>query len=265
VPVLTLRERFGEAAALPNHGAAKGSLRQALAFAFRNRSYIHLAILQVVIVFGGNLVGALGFYITVYYLYGGDSRAAAPLLGGAGTITSLITVASLPLVPVLGRRFGKVEVVAMCLGVELLGSALKWPCLDPTMPWLSLVPVIFINIGNMGFWTLAPSMVSDICDIEELSTGNRREGIYASVTQWMNKLGYTAATGLSGVVLVWIGFSASNDGGQSTETLWWLRFVFTVVPAAAFVTSLFLLHGIQLSRARLHAVRAELERRRGVL
>jgi GPH family glycoside/pentoside/hexuronide:cation symporter len=108
-------------------------------------------------------------------------------------------------------------------------------------------------------------MVSDVCDIEELATGNRREGVYASVTQWMNKLGYTAATALSGMILVWVGFSSTAGSAQSAETLWWIRFVFVVVPASAFVVGLMLLRGIDLSRKRMHAVREELERRRGVL
>lgn len=263
IPVLTLKERFGTIETRAFHGAAKGNLVTALKSAFTNRSYLFLAALQVVLVFGSNLVAALGFYISVFYLYGGDSRAAAPLLGTAGTITSLTVVAVLPLIPVLGRQFSKTQLVAMCLGLQLTGSILKWPCYTPEMPWLSVMPGLLIAIGNIGFWTLVPSMVSDICDIEELATGNRREGIFASITQWMNKLGYTAATALSGVLLVWIGFSSDIKGAQSAETLWWLRFVFTVVPAAAFVIGLLLLAGINLSRERLHQVREELERRRG--
>jgi len=265
IPVLKLRERFGQAAALPGHGAAKGGIRQALGSAFRNRSYVHLAVLQVVLVFGTNVVNALGFYITLHFLYGGNAKAAAPLMGVSGTLLSVVTIASLPLVPALVRRFGKVEVVAMCLGLQLLGSALKWPCFTPALPWLSLIPSLLVTLGNMGFWTLAPAMVSDICDIEEVSTGNRREGLYASVTQWMNKLGYTAATALSGMILVWVGFSSTAGDVQSEETLWWIRFLFVVVPASAFVVGLTLLRGIALSRKRLHEVRHELESRRGVL
>lgn len=267
VPILVLRERFqAPAVAVPAKSGSEGGdgFWCTMAAAFRNREFRRLASLQVILVFGGNVVAVLSFYVNLYYLYDGNAKAAAQLMGTGALVSSAATLAAMPLLPWLSRRLGKAGTVACCLTVQLLASALKWVLFIPSAPWLSLIPVTLISIGNIGFWTLVPAMVADVCDLDELETGKRREGLFASVTQWLNKLGYTAATALSGTVLVWIGFDVAKEGVQSESTLFLMRLLFAVVPATAFLAGLWLLRGMNLSRQRLQAVRVELESRRGV-
>lgn len=263
IPILFLQERFGQPGPAPQSTARSAGMIANMAAAFRNPTFARIATIQVVLVFGSNAVGSLAFYVNTYYLYGGDMKAAAPLLGIGGTVSGVLTLLAMPLIPLLSGRFGKGGAVAFCLGLQLLASALKWLLFIPSLPWLSLIPMALINIGNIGFWTLGPAMVSDVCDLDELESGQRREGLFASVTQWLNKLGYTAATALSGVILVWIGFDAAKGGGQSEASLLWMRLLFILVPAAAFIVGLLLLRGLNLTRERMHAVRGELELRRG--
>lgn len=258
VPALTLRERFS-AKAKQNQGS--GILRS-ITDTLRNRVYLRLAMAMVSVVLGSNMVGILGFYLTVYYLYGGDPKAAAVLVGVGGSAGTLVALVALPLVPRLMQRLDKKTGVLTCLVVQLLGSALKWVCYDPRSPYLSLIPLILVSVGNYIFWMLAASMIADVCDFDESRTGRRREGMFASVTQWLNKIGYSGASAVSGLLLVWIGFDVSLSGAQSASTLFWMRLLYVVVPAASFVAALFLLRAYPLTRERVHAIRREIEFRR---
>ena len=37
------------------------------------------------------------------------------------------------------------------------------------------------------------SMTADVCDLDELATGKRREGIFGAIYWWMVKLGFAVA------------------------------------------------------------------------
>ena len=50
------------------------------------------------------------------------------------------------------------------------------------------------------------SMTADICDLDELNTGKRREGVLGAVYWWMVKFGFGIAALLSGSILWFVGF-----------------------------------------------------------
>jgi GPH family glycoside/pentoside/hexuronide:cation symporter len=47
----------------------------------------------------------------------------------------------------------------------------------------------FIAVGMGALFTLMGSMIADVCDLDELETGERREGMFGSIYWWMVKLG----------------------------------------------------------------------------
>jgi GPH family glycoside/pentoside/hexuronide:cation symporter len=264
IPVFTVRERFSR---LPGAGVshARESTLQAIKAVLSDRRFRRLTLVQVIIVFGSNVVSILGFYLGVFYLYGGDSKAAAPLMATGAAVATIVSIGSMFALPAVSLRLGKVQTVMACLCIQLVGSALKWVCFNPAWPWLSMLPGIFISLGNIGFWALAPALVADLCDLEELSSGRRREGGYASVTQWLNKVSFTVATALSGVILVWIGFAAANGGAQPPRTLFLLKLLYTVVPGASFACALWLLRQLDISRESVRLAQSTLEARRGAV
>jgi GPH family glycoside/pentoside/hexuronide:cation symporter len=262
VPVIFLNERFVALPQSSTSAPAKLSLVATVTDALRNSAYRKLVIASCLMIIGPSVVSSLGLYLNIYYICGGDVKAGATLAGIIGTCVALVSLGMIPTLPALGRRFGKAPTMIGCMVLQLAGSALKWVCYNPAYPYWQLLPGVLLAIGNAGFWTLVPSMVADVCDLDEFQNGRRREGTFASVTQWINKVGYSAANALSGLVLVWIGFQASLGGAQSAATLLWMRILFVVIPAAAFFGCLLLIRNYPLNSVRLQEIRAELERRR---
>jgi GPH family glycoside/pentoside/hexuronide:cation symporter len=46
------------------------------------------------------------------------------------------------------------------------------------------------------------SMTADVCDLDELKSGLRREGIFGAIYWWMVKFGFAIAGGLS--LIMWV-------------------------------------------------------------
>ena len=107
----------------------------------------------------------------------------------------------------------------------MLGYALKWFCYTPEAPMLALLPAPFLAFGLGGLFTLMGSMIADVVDLDELRTGQRREGMFGSVFWWMVKLGQSGAILLGGFLLHSTGLDPALGANQPDGTLFRLRFL----------------------------------------
>ena len=88
-------------------------------------------------------------------------------------------------------------------------------------------------VGMGGLFTLMGSMIADVCDLDELETGERREGMFGSIYWWMVKLGMALAFGLSGYLLNATGFDVELGGAQTSHTFLLMRIFDVIIPAVA--------------------------------
>ncbi|NBQ64370.1 MAG: MFS transporter, partial [Verrucomicrobia bacterium] len=107
------------------------------------------------------------------------------------------------------------------------------------------------------------SMVADVCDFDELQTGQRREGMFGAVFWWVVKLGMALALALSGYALNFTGFDVNLGSGQSERTLFLMRLLDIGVPALTSALAILLVAAYPLTEAMAHEVRTQLEKRRG--
>jgi GPH family glycoside/pentoside/hexuronide:cation symporter len=110
--------------------------------------------------------------------------------------------------------------------------------------------------------TLLPSMISDLCDWDELRTGTRREGMFSAITNWLQKVGFSITGVLSGVVLVWSGFDIKLGGNQAPGTFLCMLFWLCAAPAGCTILACLLMRRYTLSEVDAAGVRAQLEERR---
>jgi GPH family glycoside/pentoside/hexuronide:cation symporter len=221
-------------------------------------------VLTVVIVFCTQSVTAFGIYINTYYVYAGDVKAAAALTALYGTVNLLATWASLPVLTWASRRFGKTRALAATMMIGCIGALLKWFLFQPGMPYAQLVVACFVAPANAGFWVLVSAMKADLCDWDELKTGLRREGMFAAVSGWLQKLAAAMTFSFAGAVLVWTGFEQAKGAAQAPGTLLHIRLVFAFVPAAAYLAGIAMLRWYALSPRVMADVRTTLEATRAV-
>jgi GPH family glycoside/pentoside/hexuronide:cation symporter len=254
------RERYHRLAS----NQAKLSLVSSLKDAFTYAPFRILMVLTVVIVFCTQSVTAFGIYINTYYVYGGNVKAAAVLTAWYGTATLLATWLSLPALTWASRRYGKTRALAATMMIGCIGSLLKWLLFQPAMPYAELVVACFVAPANAGFWVLVSAMKADLCDWDELKTGLRREGMFAAVSGWLQKLAAAMTFSFAGAVLVWTGFEQAKGGAQPPQTLFQIRLIFAFVPAGAYLAGIAMLRWYTLSPRVMADVRATLEATRAV-
>ncbi len=209
------------------------------------------------------LVGAFSSFIIIYYVCGGDTDMGAKYMGLFGTITTAATLVAIVVITWLSSRIGKRKAFIIATSITLVGSILKWFCYDPLVPWKVLLPAPLIAVGMGALFTLMGSMIADVCDLDELETGERREGMFGSIYWWMVKLGMALAFGLSGYLLNGTGFVVELGGAQTSSTFFWMRFVDVAIPAGAALIAIFSVASFKITEERSFEIRAELEKRRG--
>tara|TARA_Y200000002_G_C22536777_1_gene602149 strand:- start:178 stop:567 length:390 start_codon:yes stop_codon:yes gene_type:complete len=128
-----------------------------------------------------------------------------------------------------------------------------------------LVNSAFLGISFAGLWTMLPTMQTDVVDYDELKTGSRREGSFASVYSWVLKFSFCTGYLLSGPFLEMTGFDAALGGEQSSETLNYLRVGFVFIPVVTVALAIAILRFFPIDRAKANEIRASLEARRGAL
>ena len=209
------------------------------------------------------MISQFQFWVFAFYITGGnvpEGAALAGVVGTVGTVTGFLVIA---LVTWLGTRIGKKNAFFVSTGISMLGYALKWFCYTPEQPLLALLPAPFLAFGLGGLFTLMGSMIADVVDLDEITTGERREGMFGSVFWWMVKLGQSGAIVLGGFLLYSTGLDASLGANQPEGTIFWLRFYDAFVPLTASAIAIYAVYRYPITEKRAGEVRSELERRRG--
>jgi GPH family glycoside/pentoside/hexuronide:cation symporter len=209
------------------------------------------------------LVGAFSSYIIIFYVCGGDTDLGAKYMGIFGTINTISTLGAIVMVTWISKKLGKRKTFMLATFVTLLGSLLKYFCYDPLLPWKVLIPAPLMAVGMGGLFTLMGSMIADVCDLDELETGERREGMFGSIYWWMVKLGMALAFGLSGYLLNATGFDVELGGAQSADTFSMMIGFDVLIPAVTAGISILALAFYKITEEKSYEIRKELENRRG--
>ena len=216
------------------------------------------------LVFNGfMLISSFQFYVIIFYVFGGDQAQGAEFAGWAGTLGAISTFCVIMLVTWMSSRFGKRRAFFIAIGVSILGYALKWFCYTPDNPMLLLLPTPLMAFGLGGLFTLMGSMIADVCDMDELETNQRREGMFGSIYWWVIKLGMAAALAAGGFLLNATGFDVSLGGAQTAQTIFLMRLFDVLIPVIASALAIWMIYSYPITEEKAQEVRQALEARRG--
>jgi Na+/melibiose symporter-like transporter len=91
------------------------------------------------------------------------------------------------------------------------------------------------------------SIVADVCDIDEVNSGRRREGAYVGVYNSAFKTGYLMAPTLAMALLAFTGFDGGLDS-QTEETKELLKVCLFAGCGVTFLAAALLSTGVRLTR-----------------
>jgi GPH family glycoside/pentoside/hexuronide:cation symporter len=276
LPAIFLRERLKAVAAAESHekekepdGVGSVILRNMADFlrgfmiTLKFTPFLKLCVATFLVFNGFMLVSSFQFYVIIYYVFGGDMIRGAEYAGYAGTLGAISTFCVIVFVTWLGTHIGKRRTFFVAIGISMLGYALKWVCYNPDIPWLLLIPAPFLAFGLGGLFTIMPSMIADVVDCDELQTHERREGMYGSIFWWVVKLGMAAALAAGGFLLNATGFDVALEGNQTAQAIFLMRLFDVFVPFLASGIAIWAIATFPITEESAHAVRLQLEARRG--
>ena len=210
-----------------------------------------------------NTVAGFSFFIIVYYIFNGDAAVAGTWPAWFGSLGALSTsFLVIPIITFLSQRLGKKNTFLLSQSVSLLGYISFWWCFNPDNPYLMLLPLPLFAFGIGSLFTMMMSMTADVCDLNELNTGIRREGVFGAIYWWMVKFGFAIAGLFSGLILTLVGFD-QNITEQLPETLEGLKLAYIIVPMSGTLIAIAIMAKYDLSEQKAHEIRQQLEARRG--
>jgi GPH family glycoside/pentoside/hexuronide:cation symporter len=230
--------------------------------AFQSVPFRKLCISTFLIFNAFNTVAAFSFFIVVYHLFNGDAGAAGvwpTLFGSLGALVTTFMV--IPTVAWMSKQMGKKRAFLLSQGISVFGYILLWFLFIPGKPYMFIFALPFFSFGIGSLFTLMMSMTADVCDLDELNTGKRREGIFGAIYWWMVKFGFAIAGGLSGLIISYVGLNP-DAAAQPEGAVTGLRMFFSGVPMLGTLIAMFVMRNYDLDEARAREIQAELARRK---
>lgn len=263
IPALFVKERYYESNLTKNQ--AKVNLFRSLKETLSNRPFVLLCAFTLFFLLGTAIFDSYGRYVGTYYVLGGDWDIASKFAGYGTVVYTLFSLSFIPIFRWLSERIGKTKCLAISVFMVLFSAMTTWWTFNPAYPYVMLINTVFIGAGYAGLWLMIPSMQIDVVDIDELKTGQRREGSFAAIFSWILKFSFCIGFLISGPLLELTGFDAALGGAQPAEVMTNLRIGYIAIPVIALTLALGLLKFVHISPARAAEIRSELEERRGTV
>lgn len=239
--VLLIPLRVREREELRSREAA--SSFRAIADVLRNAGARRILAVQFIDSLGLGVLGVLAPYMAEYVIRRPDLIGFLP---AAYTVSVLV---SIPLWVRASRRFGKrqVWIVAM-IGVALSFGATIFVGENDVALVLALLAAAGLFGGCGG--PIGGSMLADVIDVDELATGQRKEGAYTSAFTFALQVGSGITVFAVGVALDLSGFRPNAE--QTAAAAWTLRGLFAGAPLVMMLAGAFVLRRYALDE-REHA------------
>jgi GPH family glycoside/pentoside/hexuronide:cation symporter len=193
----------------------------------QNKPFVILQLINVSQMFAQRL-GVVGFlvYIGTFYVCSGNKALATEVIGWGTSIGTLLVFGVLPLMKPISKWIGKKGALLAGSGGMLLIALVQPLAISHGHPWLLLAPQLIFTILAPFCFTIINAIVPDVCDVDELQFGFRREGLFTAVMGLVNKMGISLSTLVMGYLLVWFGLDAHNGAaaptGEMLQRLCWM-------------------------------------------
>lgn len=250
--VLVCKERFSDANPKRTHVPMIPAIKTTI----KNKPFLNLLLMKLCQTLGERAAGGILVFVGIYYVCQGDKSLAFKITGIGSTVGTVWGFAMLPLIKPISRWIGKKGGIILGASGSLAAALLTPFAYSPANPYWMLLPALMgitlISISN----TISQAVMPDICDVDELETGHRREGLFTAVMGFVQKIEISLCALLVGYLVVWSGLD-TKVAAQPPEVLrrlFWLA----VIPNIVFTAGYFF---IALRFPLTEAIMADVRRR----
>ncbi len=134
---------------------------------------------------------------------------------------------------------------------------------EANLAWAYGISLAYV-IANTSYWQLMPSLLYDLCEVEELESGARHAGQLISLQALSESLSTAIGAQLLGIILDFAGFQSGSAVQSATASLW-ISNSFSLIPGLCMILVSIIIFKYPVNRAYFEAVKRELENRRSVV
>lgn len=233
-------------------------LVQQLRIAFGNRAYVNLIGIYLFSWLAVQLTATIiPFYITFWMGLEGKWISFA-IFGVQGTAMAMLFVWNQ-----VSARIGKRATFAIGVSIWTIAHCALF-LVQPGQLDIMLGLCVLAGMGVSVAYLIPWSMVPDIIEVDELETGERREGVFYSFMVLLQKVGLALGLFLVGQMLELAGFISARTGDvvQPDSALQAIRFAIGPLPALSLILSLVCAAFYPITRERYAEVLHQLNLRK---
>ena len=116
-------------------------------------------------------------------------------------------------------------------------------------------------VGNTCYWQLMPSMIYDVCEVEELASGEKHSGAVISLQALSESLSAAAGVQILGIILQQAGFNEAA-AVQGASALTWVSNSFSLLPGIGMLIVAFVISRYPINKNTFPRILEGVERRR---
>lgn len=218
-------------------------LREQARFALRNRPFMMLLGIKYLGLYSLSATVATNIFFVRQVMQ--QSEAIMLYYGLAYMIGSLTALTPWVLI---SKRLGKPRTLALSAAMAATVS-LTWFLSGPSEPiWVYMLRAFCLAACNGGLLLMGQSLLPDVIDYDYQRTGLRREGLYAGMYSFVEKLAFATAPLTLGVLLSQMGFirGLPRTATQPESALLAITIAMALIPAVTNVLKIFLALNLKL-------------------
>jgi len=226
---------------------SKMSLRQQAELLIGNRPFLLYMLLKLTGLFGLAATLAAKFFFIKFVME--QSLAIAGIFGVAFLVGQL---GSLPLWVRLSKLKGKKAILIYSSIAQMAFSA-SWLLSGPDESMFVYgLRGFLLGIGGCGTLLGTQAMLPDVMEYDYRRTGLRREGMYAGLASFIEKLAFALSAVIIGGFLTYMGFNEDlGVGEQSASALFAIMVCQALLPLAMYASKLVILAFYDLDEEKL--------------
>ncbi len=225
-------------------------LGEQLKIVFSNRPFLFVIGIYLCSWLAVQLTASIIPYFVVNWMGLPESSVPTVLIGVQGTALAMLFVWTN-----LSKRFGKKAVYFMGMSLWIIAQIGLF-LIQPNQTALLYVLAIMAGVGVSTAYLIPWSMIPDVIELDELQTGQRREGIFYAFMVFLQKLGLALGLFLVSQTLEQSGFKAAVVGQslpiQPDTALQAIRFAVGPLPMVFLISGLVLTYFYPITR-EVHA------------
>ena len=196
-----------------------------------------------------NFVVSTALYFFTYVMGFGESMS-----GMAFGVLIAASLIYLPIIDYVAKKKSKRiafiifaafwGVLSVVLGLTITGPE------DSTIFWIGLVTSGAVSACMV--YQLGWAMIPDVTEVDELMSGQRREGLYFGVMAFIQKIASALAFQVIGIIMAWVGYQPAVT--QTPETLLGIRMLMYEAPVLFLIIAIVIAYFLPMTRDKHQAL-----------